>query len=232
MLARKRPTMTPSKPSTFKRRKTQRKRFPLYRTRYSAYGSENSFNNPFPAIKKCQLVYASTPNITITSGYGRYQIACNDLYDPDATGTGDQPAYFDQLMEIYNHFVVTSSFIEIQILATGVSKALYLNLYCDDDTTNPNSPVNMQRPGALTVATNPAVEVPPNMRLGWSAARNFGPNVLNNTLFRGNASTSPTERMFYVLNVNDAGLTTFDLPCRIKVTFNAVFTERKTITGS
>jgi len=102
----------------------------------------------------------------------------------------------------------------------------------DDDTVNPNSQINAQRPGALSVVCNPAVEIPPTLRLGWNAYKNYGPNVLNNTLFRGNSSTSPTERMFFVLNVNDAALTTFDLPIRFKVTYNCVFSERRDITGS
>lgn len=193
----------------------------------------NLLGGPFPVRKKCQLVYTEIPTITVSAGSGTYIFATNDMYDPNVTGTGTQPLYFDQLGAIYNHFVVTSSYIEYQIMGSTESRDLITTCYVDDDTsTGTFATLDAQRPGAKTTALNPGVNSWPTIRLGWNAERNFGPGVLNNSLFRGSNSASPAERMFYILKVADLGLGSFSLPVRVKITFNCEWTELRTIGSS
>lgn len=202
-------------------------------TRQVAYTPSNRLGGPFPVRKRAQLVYTEVPNINLSVGSGSYVFRANDLFDPNFTGTGGQPMYFDQMMEIYNHFTVTSSFIEIQPMGSTASTDFVMSCWIDDDTTFPSSTtINGQRPGAKFLSFNPGVSTPPVVRLGWNAERNYGPNVLNNSLFRGNAASSPTEQMYYVIQVTDLALGSGTLPVRIKITYNAEFTELKTIAAS
>lgn len=198
-----------------------------------SYAPSNKLGGPFPVRKKAQLVYTEVPLITLSGGVGSYVFRANDLFDPNVTGTGTQPLYFDQIMAIYNHFVVTSSFIEIQPLGGTSSWDLLLTTWIDDDVTFPSTPtVNAQRPGAKFIAFNPGVATPPSVRMGWNAAKNFGPGVLNNSLYRGSASASPTEQMFYVMQISDIGLSAGTIPVRVRITYNCEFTELKTIAAS
>lgn len=193
----------------------------------------NTLGGPFPVRKKCQLVYTEIPSISVTSGSGAYIFATNDMYDPNVTGTGTQPLYFDQISAIYNHFVVTSSFLEYQVMGSTTSRDLITTVYIDDDTTSTGfATTDAQRPGAKTTALNPGVNMWPTIRLGWNAARNFGPGVLNNELFRGSNAASPAERMFYIIKIADLGLGSFDIPVRVKITFNCEWTELRTIGAS
>lgn len=193
----------------------------------------NALSGPFPVRKSCQLVYTDLVDISLTAGAGEYLFRCNDLFDPNFTGTGTQPLYFDQLMTIYNHFVVTSSVLEFQMMGSTVTRDLLVTSYIDDDTTTTGTTtLAAQRPGAKTVSMNPGIQVAPIITMGWNAYTNFGPNVLNNELFRGNNTVSPQEVMYYVIKVSHLGLTTETLPMRVKITFNATFTELRTVAGS
>lgn len=193
----------------------------------------NREKGPFPMQKSCQMVYTSFVDVSIIAGFGKYTFWCNGLFDPDLTGTGTQPMYFDQLSALYNHYTVTSSFIEVQPLGSTLSRDYTMAIYVDDDSTTDNS-VNVmaQRPGAKVISFNPVVSTPSPVTLGWSAYRTFGPNVLNNGLLRGSVTTNPTEGCFYCMGFYDTGLNTQTLPVRVKLTFNVVWTEYTNVSQS
>lgn len=192
----------------------------------------NVAGGPWPMQKTCKLVYFQQLSINVASGVGQYIFTTNGLYDPNITGIGNQPLYFDQLMEIYNHYVVTSSAIEVTPLGSTASRDEWMTMYIDDDTTVSSSGTAPTRPGAKTKAFNSFVQTTTPMRHGWNAERNFGPGVLNNTLFRGNASSNPAEQMYYVVQINDTQLGDYALPILVKITYTATFTELKTVPGS
>jgi len=48
-----------------------------------------------------------------------YVFSCNGMYDPDITGTGNQPRGFDQLMAMYDHYIVKSGRIKVDFHPNG-----------------------------------------------------------------------------------------------------------------
>lgn len=80
---------------------------------------------PFPDKMRCCLTYASDP-IQLLDGQSavqRYQFRGNDLFDPDFTGTGAQPQYFDQLAALYGRFRVYGSSICVEAYPTASNGA-------------------------------------------------------------------------------------------------------------
>lgn len=166
----------------------------------------------------------------ITTGSGTYFMSCNGMYDPDITGTGGQLLYFDQLMELYNHYQVTSSFAEFQpITGSAVVMALFID---DDQNISGDAFVCGARPGAKIMNLGAVESRTPTMRHAWSCRKTFGPNVINNFVYMGNVTSNPGEQSYYVVRVHDLSLTSYTLNVRVKITFNAVFTELKTIGSS
>jgi hypothetical protein len=51
--------------------------------------------------------------ISNSAATGRQEFSMNSLFDPDFTGTGAQPAYFDQLSLLYNRYRVYGSAIKV-----------------------------------------------------------------------------------------------------------------------
>lgn len=50
--------------------------------------------------------------------------SANNLYDPDVSGTGHQPRGFDELMNLYSHFVVVGAKCTVTVLHEGGSANL------------------------------------------------------------------------------------------------------------
>lgn len=71
-----------------------------------------------PDEMHCTLQYAVQQTFTSTTGSSSVQnFRGSDCYDPDATGTGTQPAWFDALTTIYGHGCVKASRIVVNCKA-------------------------------------------------------------------------------------------------------------------
>ncbi len=109
-------------------KKQQRKR---KINRLALNGSESSVVvksvSGFPDQMRVNLVYEDLYTLTTVSNpYTVYQWRGNGPYDPDFTGTGHQPRYFDQYAAIYNKYKVFASKIEIEMInGSGVAAAIF-----------------------------------------------------------------------------------------------------------
>jgi len=69
---------------------------------------------------KTQFTYVDKQTITITTGSsGSYIYTGNSLYDPNQTGTGNQPQMFDELMTFYGKYNVIASKIKVVALTSS-----------------------------------------------------------------------------------------------------------------
>lgn len=191
----------------------------------------------FPKQLRNTLVYAEQIGITTdVSGWGKYIMCCNGLYDPNNTGTGHQPLYFDQLMLIYNHYTVISSSIEIQCAAsTGSPTTPWTTaMYIDDDTTTVTTIDSaLERPGCVFGTTSVTNGDNPKFTLGWSALKNFGPNPQMDNQLQGDNASNPTEQMHYVIIAfGGTPLASVTVNYNVRIKYNVLWDEIKTIAQS
>jgi len=90
----------------------------------AASGMNNPLDGPFPRKFVAKLNYSDVYTLTeAAAGAGQYQIfRPYDVYDPDQTGVGHQPMYFDRLCSStgpYQSFVCPRS--EFQLRMSNVS---------------------------------------------------------------------------------------------------------------
>jgi len=78
-------------------------------------------SQPVPDEMRVTLRYVDTVDATASVGAHSYSFAVNDVYDPDITGTGNQPAYYDELTSIYNRWVVPELEYDVAITSRTVS---------------------------------------------------------------------------------------------------------------
>ncbi len=110
----------------------QQKRQNKSKKNAKTYGSVNMVPRPLIAVTTmARLGYVQSFSLLESaSGIGAFQtFRLNDLYDPDFTGTGAQPAGFDQLCLLYSRFRVVMVDVEVHFgCMNGSSTIMALTL--------------------------------------------------------------------------------------------------------
>lgn len=156
---------------------------------------------PFPKTRKVSLRYVTNIEMDASAGATTsYAFRANDCYDPDYSGTGNQPYYFDQLMAMYNKFTVLGSKITITPFgAVNVGEYVIVGLYKDNDTSarTANLVESMEAPGTKWIGVGNAAQNPRKLSLTYSARKTHGKNPIANPELAGTASASPTDQDFF-----------------------------------
>lgn len=193
-------------------------------------------STPFANQKVCTLTYVQSTYMNFTAGVSaaQQQYACNGMYDPDYTGAGHQPRYFDQLIDLYAHYCVTSSTMDVWF--TDKYHNSYSMVYAaavDDDYSNYVSPqITAEQPGATLCASAPGSQIS-HLKQTWRSKAIFPGDGLSKQALSGDAGANPAEISSFVICANEpTGVRTEALYMLVKITYTAVFYELKTIGGS
>lgn len=93
-----------------------------FKPRKTLIGPFRPISQAFPEFVDVSLSYVAPLAFTVTSGAGSYYVFTgNGLFDPDVTGSGSQPYWFDQLATLYARYVCTSSTISVYASSTTIS---------------------------------------------------------------------------------------------------------------
>lgn len=170
-----------------------------------------------------------------------YNFRCNGMFDPDASGAGHQPMYFDQLTALYDHYCVIGSKMTITFCQADtapttaqtrvpVTVGVFIN---DDTTTTPgingileNSSMKSK---SFTLNGGSALTV----RSKWSAKKVFGGSVLGNSNLQGTATVNPAEEQFFTVFADSAAMLDDTVVFyKVVIDYIAVWTELKDIASS
>lgn len=174
-------------------------------------------------------------NAAAAVGKGAYLWSCNGCYDPNITGAGHQPQYFDQMTAIYDHYTVLRSRIHVWLSygTSGVNNGVVAALYIDDDTAVKGDALTAaEMPGAVSKMFVPAVDGVCYMKHNWDAAKTFGPNPQAQDSLQGTSSSNPTEQSYYSLQTYDLGLSANTIFAFVKIEYDVVWDEITTIGAS
>lgn len=190
----------------------------------------------FPRTLTMRHRYFDTNVLTSTGGaLTHYQFSCNGLYDPNITGTGHQPLYFDNCTGIYDHYTVIGSRIKVVAIGETPGESGTLTLWINDDTTTTATLFSIPEQSSSTTALVLPVDSGSKSTLtcNWSAKKTFGGNVLANDNLQGNASANPTEQSYYQLSYSTTdGVTTSSLVFQVFIEYIAVWDELKDLAAN
>lgn len=188
----------------------------------------------FPKRVVCTLKYAGYRDLTSGSGlHATYRYSCNGLYDPDITGTGHQPMYFDNLMAIYDHYTVIGSKLVLKVVPKSATQGPgAVAVFVNDSTSQTMQNVGNafeQSSGTDVKLLAPGQSNPLVITKTWSAKRTFGGSVLGNDNLQGTAAANPTEQSYYDIVFQDLTTTPTSATVQIfvELEFTAVFDELK-----
>lgn len=83
-----------------------------------------SLSTPVPDRIVVNMKYAQSIELTATTTAAYYFFACNDIYDPNITGTGHQPLGHDQWNQFYDRFRVVGFDAKLTLMNTGAVPVL------------------------------------------------------------------------------------------------------------
>lgn len=158
----------------------------------------------FPKQLFNTLRYTTQVNMATVAGVVKQVFSANGMFDPDISGIGGQPMYYDQLMALYDHYTVLRSRIKA-VFSHSANVNMVYSIYIDDDTSTVANAVDAScRPGAKWTMVNPSLGTMPVVLYSkWDAAATFGPNPQAQDSLQGNATSNPTEQSYYVLQCFD-----------------------------
>jgi len=191
----------------------------------------------FPPKMTYKLKYNEAIQLTpSTTALTNYQFRANSLYDPDYTSTGHQPLYFDQIINIYDHYVVIGSKIKVTCNRnTSSANAARVCIYLNDDVSiGPSSLVTASEQSTGKVTSVGVVDtVPLYLSLGFSSKKIFGPNPLANANLKGSATTNPSEEaIFTILCQSTAASGSAIVEMFVEIEYTAIFFELKDMNTS
>lgn len=204
----------------FKRRakKTYKKRQYRRKTTVKNAGNGRGFlgNTPkslvihnglgFPARFRTKLRYTDTVSMSVVAGaLKEYAYNCNGLFDPNRSGVGHQPMFFDQYMTIYNKYKVIGSKINVKIFqgTAAIPEIQCILIVNDDNTVAPAVDINQLIEWGLLNSTKMlggyyGPTIPQQMNSRWSLRRYFKDKYFDDSLI-GSASANPTDESCYII---------------------------------
>lgn len=172
-----------------------------------------------------------------TGAASNMTFSCNGLFDPNITGAGHQPAGFDQLMILYDHYVVIGAKITVWAVNTNATKGALMVLHIHDSPGVSLDPEQLLENRYVKVSSlsghsggqavaKASLKVNPNKWLGRI-------NPLSDPSLKGDIATNPTEQCYFQISlfgIDNAFVSSVDLRCRIE--YECVFIEPKRLPKS
>lgn len=220
-----------SRKRTFKRRVRRNRRKAVVPKQMSILGTG------LPKMVVVKHKYSQFITMTSSTSVAVQSFSCNGMFDPDITGVGHQPLYFDQFSALYDHYCVIGSRIKLRLTpSTTADVPSFFTLSVQDDTSQISTdPVfiaeQTQTKRPILLATGGSRTY--NAVAKWSARKYFGKGVLANSTLQGDAGSNPSEQSYYFLNLKSGdGVTSTKVYIECEIEYLAVWKELKDVAAS
>lgn len=125
------------------------------------------------------------------------QVFCgNDIYDPDFTGTGGQPRYYDQLVQIYSRWRVRAAKLTMEYVNRGVEPFGVCVYPSSDSTTTSYANAVEQRDGVPNEVVWTSVASAKKLQC-YTTTQAMLEFPDRDSISWGSASASPNQRWFF-----------------------------------
>jgi hypothetical protein len=193
---------------------------------------------PLPSRLHVRLKYVSTDTLTSGVTPGLKVFSANGLYDPDITGTGHQPRGFDQVIALYDHYVVLSSKCKVHFSATTnvciVGIQLQSSSTAQSDFIDYTEQARCEYSMAPYVATTGGVPEPREHHMDFHAKEFMSiPDPITATKLQGTILANPADQAYYHVFVQHTdGSTSAGTVAVTELIFDAVFFEPVPVASS
>lgn len=185
----------------------------------------NSCRTTLKYVEKLQL-NAGASGIPAT-----YVFTANGLYDPNITGTGHQPRGFDQLKDLYDHYLVTKSTIKVTFVS-GASSSVgqIVGIQLQDDSAPEADMIEAMEGRTCSYGPLPKNDSACVKTLSFNSKSFFS---INDRLLYGQSNSNPSDQAFYVIfaqpmyNVDPAAIDVM-----VEIVYDVLWTEPNNLASS
>ncbi len=180
------------------------------------------FKPLFPQKLKCQFKYTEFIGYASTSVWS-YIFRANSIFDPNLSGTGYQPMWFDNMKAIYNSYCVLDSNTQIQIINQSASPARVC-LSPQDTTSGLALSYQMQLPYAsyATVGAGVSGNSLAYVQSRVNIARFTGFRDSEDVNLRSAVTTNPTTQVYWFYQAASVDATTLSQEIMWTVVYDVV----------
>jgi hypothetical protein len=195
---------------------------------------------PLPPMLKARMKYVSP--VTLSSGVtpGVNVFSANGLYDPDITGTGHQPRGFDQLIALYDHYVVVASHITVHF---GASSQVFpiIGIQLQSSSTAQSDYVDYaEQPrcvfdiGSYVLGPGGGFPDVKSHTLHFKAPEFMGiPDPITSTKLQGSVNANPSDQAyFHVWSQHQDGSSSNTVTALVFIEYDVVFIEPVPVASS
>jgi len=195
---------------------------------------------PVTCRQRHQLYYEGGLLITVpnTGLAGSYVFSANGMYDPNITGTGHQPLGFDQMMVLYEQYVVVSSSIKVTLQNAAITCAA---VYLSPDATPLTASSEIMENGYVTKTALPLAQtvrlatLEMNCDVAKYLGRPSGTDLPLDDQLTGTAAANPAEQIYFVIagwyGVGNPGSSS-SLYFDVTLSYDVIYTEPRKLASS
>jgi len=196
--------------------------------------------NGFPEVLRTSLRYQDQYTLTSSSGSaGVWLFRLNSLFDPDLTGVGHQPLYYDQLTGIYQYYRVRSTRMHVTFLPLTDDTELtttgpYEVGVSANSTSTFSTTLNTlaeQNNSKVALLPRDKSAQPVSITTTYFPQRDLGVSFKDDTV-SSVIGSSPTATYYGCIFAADLNLTSGSVKAVVTLTFDAEFFQQNGIAGS
>lgn len=192
--------------------------------------SPKQFGFPNSIITKLRYASLVTLNSTTITPLVKHLFRCNSCFDPDHTGVGHQPMYYDSYTAIYDQYVVIGSKITVDFMCTSTAQNALIGIAVEDDSaaaTNIDTMLEMNNSISTTLGPLGTDQV--TLVSTFEPQEMFGVDAKSDGSSQTAVGSNPSEEAFWVLfSYPEDGSTAHNVRAKINIEYTVKFSELKT----
>lgn len=169
-------------------------------------------------------------NSTTAAPLAKHQYRTNSLYDPDYTGVGHQPMYFDTYSAIYDQYVVIGSKITCEFFSNSTVQNALIGIATDDDiTVSNNVDALMEMNNSISTTLGPLGAEHVTLVSTFEPQEMFGVDAKSDGSSQTPVGSNPAEESNWVIwSFPEDGASAHSVRAKVTIEFTVKFSELKT----
>jgi len=184
----------------------------------------------FPNSIITKLRYSEVTSINSTTGsLAKYAFSANSVFDPNFTGTGHQPLYYDNYAAIYDQYCVIGSKIHVTFIPRSTTLNCIVGITGDDEgTTATTFDTLCESNNTISGVCGPLGSEQTIFTMVFEPQEMFGVDAKSDGGSQTAVGSSPSEGWYWsIFSIPQDGTSTVAMDIKVYIEYTVKFAELK-----